>query len=95
VTIDLCLVTPSLSVFSSGQTEGQITRLKLLKRSMYGRAKFDLLRRRVLHRAEDNRKEKETSRTVSLQQHEPASVPGGGEKRGNFQHTTLLMSEVA
>jgi hypothetical protein len=62
---------------------------------MYGRAKFDLLRRRVLHRAEDNRKEKETSRTVSLQQHEPASVPGGGEKRGTFQHTTLLMGEVA
>ena len=82
--------------WSSGQTEGQITRLKLLKRSMYGRAKFDLLRRRVLHRAEDNRKEKETSITVSRQQqHEPASVPGSGEKRGNFQHTTLLISEVA
>jgi transposase len=31
--------------------EGQITRLKLLKRQMYGRAKFDLLRRRVLHAA--------------------------------------------
>lgn len=34
--------------WSSGQAEGQITRLKLLKRSMYGRAGFDLLRRRVL-----------------------------------------------
>jgi transposase len=34
--------------WSSGQAEGQITRLKLLKRSMYGRASFDLLRRRVL-----------------------------------------------
>jgi transposase len=34
--------------WSSGQAEGQITRLKLLKRSMYGRANFDLLRRRVL-----------------------------------------------
>ncbi|MXQ14892.1 ISL3 family transposase [Microvirga makkahensis] len=31
--------------WSSGQAEGQITRLKLLKRSMYGRAGFDLLRR--------------------------------------------------
>ena len=50
----------------SGQTEGQITRLKLLKRSMYGRAKFDLLRQRVLHRAEDNQKEKETSRIVHM-----------------------------
>jgi transposase len=34
--------------WSSGQAEGQITRLKLLKRSMYGRAGFDLLCRRVL-----------------------------------------------
>jgi len=34
--------------WSSGQAEGPITRLKLLKRSMYGRASFNLLRRRVL-----------------------------------------------
>lgn len=39
------------SSWSQGQVEGQITRLKLLKRQMYGRAKFDLLRRRVLHAA--------------------------------------------
>ena len=55
--------------WSSGQTEGQITRLKLLKRSMYGRAKFDLLRQRVLHRAEDNQKENETSRRVHMYKH--------------------------
>jgi transposase len=34
--------------WSNGQAEGQITRLKLMKRTMYGRASFDLLRRRVL-----------------------------------------------
>lgn len=34
--------------WSQGQTEGQVNRLKLLKRQMYGRAKLDLLRRRVL-----------------------------------------------
>jgi hypothetical protein len=34
--------------FSNGQVEGQVNRLKLIKRSGYGRAKFDLLRRRVL-----------------------------------------------
>jgi transposase len=28
-----------------------VTRLKLLKRQMYGRAKLDLLRQRVLHAA--------------------------------------------
>jgi transposase len=37
--------------WSSGQAEGQITRLKLIKRQVYGRAGFDLLRRRVLLRA--------------------------------------------
>lgn len=37
--------------WSNGQTEGQVHRLKLLKRAMYGRAKFDLLRKRVLHAA--------------------------------------------
>jgi transposase len=34
--------------WSSGQAEGQINRLKFLKRQMYGRASFELLRRRVL-----------------------------------------------
>jgi transposase len=34
--------------WSQGPIEGHITRLKLLKRQMYGRAKFDLLRQRVL-----------------------------------------------
>lgn len=36
------------SVYSNGQTEGQITRLKLVRRAMYGRGHFDLLQRRVL-----------------------------------------------
>ena len=34
--------------FSSGAVEGNVTRIKALKRQMYGRAKFDLLRKRVL-----------------------------------------------
>lgn len=33
---------------NNGQVEGQVNRLKMLKRQMYGRAGFDLLRRRVL-----------------------------------------------
>jgi transposase len=37
--------------WSQGQVEGQITRLKLLKRHMYGRANFDLLCLRALHAA--------------------------------------------
>jgi transposase len=35
--------------WSNGQTEGQVGRLKMIKRQMYGRAKFDLLKQRVLH----------------------------------------------
>lgn len=35
--------------WSNGQLEGQVNRLKLIKRMMYGRAKFDLLKARVLH----------------------------------------------
>ena len=37
--------------WSQGQVEGAVNRLKLIKRSMYGRAKFDLLRIRVLYAA--------------------------------------------
>ena len=36
------------SPWSNGQTEGQITKLKLVKRQMYGRAKIDLLEARLL-----------------------------------------------
>ena len=39
------------SKWSNGQTEGQINRLKVLKRQMYGRAKLDLLRKRFLYAA--------------------------------------------
>lgn len=35
-------------VWSNGQVEGQINRLKTIKRQMYGRANLDLLRRRFL-----------------------------------------------
>ena len=46
---DLAAVSAAVVLpWSNGQVEGQIHRLKLIKRQMYGRAKFDLLRRRVL-----------------------------------------------
>jgi transposase len=35
-------------VWSNGPAEGHINRLKTLKRQMYGRAKFELLRARTL-----------------------------------------------
>jgi transposase len=41
------------SEYSNGQTEGFVNKLKTLKRQMYGRAKFDLLRKRLLYQPED------------------------------------------
>ena len=37
--------------WSNGQTEGQVNKLKSLKRQMYGRANFEVLRKRVLYAA--------------------------------------------
>ncbi|MFD5098108.1 transposase [Streptomyces albidochromogenes] len=42
--IQAALTTPC----TAGAVEGNVTRIKLLKRQMYGRANFDLLRRRIL-----------------------------------------------
>jgi transposase len=37
--------------YSNGPTEGQVNRLKLIKRSLYGKGSFEILRRRVLQAA--------------------------------------------
>jgi transposase len=52
LTSDLQAVRAALEYeWSNGQTEGQVHRLKLIKRAMYGRGKLDLLRARVLRAA--------------------------------------------
>ena len=49
VTKDKAAVVAAItSPWSNGQTEGQITKLKLVKRQMYGRGKLDLLQARVI-----------------------------------------------
>jgi len=49
---DLAAVRAGLSLpWSTGPVEGQISRLKTIKRTMCGRANFDLLRHRVLEAA--------------------------------------------
>ncbi len=46
---DLAAVRTALALpWSTSPVEGQISRLKMIKRQMYGRASFDLLRQRVL-----------------------------------------------
>ena len=49
VTKDKAAVNAAIALpWSDGQTEGQITKLKLVKRQMYGRGKLDLLQARLL-----------------------------------------------
>ena len=49
ITKDKAAVTAAItSPWSNGQTEGQICKLKLVKRQMYGRGKIDLLQARVI-----------------------------------------------
>ncbi|ESQ01361.1 putative IS6 family transposase [Streptomyces sp. GBA 94-10 4N24] len=50
---DLAAVTAGLTLpWSSGVVEGHVNRIKMLKRQVYGRADFALLRKRVLSRPE-------------------------------------------
>jgi transposase len=49
ITKDKAAVNAAITLpWSNGQTEGQITKLKLVKRQMYGRGKIDLLQARLL-----------------------------------------------
>ena len=49
---DFAAISAALELpWTTSPVEGQISRLKMLKRTMYGRADFDLLRARVLHAA--------------------------------------------
>ena len=49
---DLAAVQAGLTLrHSNGQTEGQVTKLKLVKRQGYGRVKVDLLRKGLLRAA--------------------------------------------
>ena len=51
LTLDYQAVQAALSFdWSNGQLEGQVNRLKTIKRMMYGRAKFDSLKKMVLCR---------------------------------------------
>ncbi|MCW6511176.1 hypothetical protein [Lichenifustis flavocetrariae] len=49
ITADRAAVSAAITgSWSNGQTEGQVTRLKLVERQMFGRAKVDLLRARLV-----------------------------------------------
>jgi Transposase len=78
---------------SNGPVEGQVNRLKLIKRSMYGQADLNLLKLRVLHQSPKNLERK--NKKKQAQQKEPLKVPRGMKKNTNFQHTTHVITKVA
>jgi transposase len=51
VELDKAAVQAGLTLpINNGQVEGHVTRVKLIKHMMYGKAGFALLRQRILHR---------------------------------------------
>jgi transposase len=79
--------------WSNGPVEGQVNRLKLIKRSMYGRAKFDLLKRRVLHHSPKNLERK--NKKKQAQREDRLETSRVRKKNTNSEHTTSLISKVA
>ena len=82
--------------WSNGPLEGNVNRLKLIKRSMYGRAKFDLLRLRVLHHPKTTH-EVQHEKTDGEHQRRRGSPKklSTRETISTSQHTTLQISRVA
>lgn len=70
--------------WSNGPTEGHVNKLKLVKRQMYGRAKFDLLRQRVLHAASPAEQHRPTHPRA-----QPSASPKGGERHCHSPIHTL------
>jgi len=79
--------------WSNGPLEGNVNRLKLIKRSMYGRANFDLLKLRVLH----HRKKRQPLKNKRSQRPQESHLkkPSRMENDITFQHTTFSISKVA
>jgi len=78
--------------WSNGPLEGNVNRLKLIKRSMYGRAELDLLKLRVLHHSkmsQDRKNTKQGQQVVHLK------TPKIMKNSASSQHTTSLISKVA
>jgi transposase len=81
--------------WSTGPVEGQVNRLKLIKRSMYGRAEFDLLKLRVLHQSKRSQDRKHKYKNMQGPQADGLKKPRAMKHGTISQHTTSLISEVA
>ena len=82
--------------WSNGHLEGQVNRLKLIKRSMYNRAQFDLLRLRVLHQRQMSASDqKRKAKAKQKEQRPPKPLPRTATNNPNSQHTTFNIIRVA
>jgi transposase len=80
--------------WSNGPLEGNVNRLKLIKRGMYGRAEFDLLKVRVLYHRKKVLERKNKQKSDQGQQMSRLRKPRT-KKGTNSQHTTSSISKVA
>jgi transposase len=83
--------------WSNGPLEGNVNRLKLIKRSMYGRAELDLLKLRVLHQSKKNRNRKNKNKNKKHQDQlvDRLKKPKLMKSGTNSQHTIPGISKVA
>jgi hypothetical protein len=81
--------------WSNGPLEGNVNRLKLIKRSMYGRAEIDRLKLRVLHHSKKSQDRKNKKKNKQGQQVGHLKNPKSMETGTTFHHTTTGISKVA
>jgi len=81
--------------WSNGPLEGNVNRLKLIKKSMYGRAGFDLLKIRVLYQSKKTLERKNKRKTEQAKPVDLLKKPRAEENGTNSQHITTSISKVA
>ena len=81
--------------WNNGPLEGNVNRLKLMKRSMYGRAEIDLLKPRVLYQSKKKRDRKSKRKNHQAQQVDRLKKLKSMKRNTKFQHTTTGISKVA
>jgi transposase len=81
--------------WSNGPLEGNINRLKLSKRSMYGRAEFDLLKLRVLYQSKKIQERKNKYKNSQAQPVDRLKKQGRTKNGTNSQHAITGISKGA
>lgn len=81
--------------WSNGPLEGHVNRLKLIKRSMYGRAEFDLLKIRVLYQSKNAQERKKKDKKRRTQAVDRLKKPRRMKNGTDFQSIRAGISKVA